>query len=259
MPFDEHFVREKAGGLRLVRRMMRALPSNPRCKLCLAPFKGPGGRVVRMAGFSPSRKNPNYCSACFETGPNGGEELSIGVLFADIRGYTTLSETRPPEEVRALLARFYEAATKVLVSTDAIIDKLYGDEVIALFLPFIIKEEQVVTRLVSAAEGLLRAVGYGSAEGAWCALGVGLDTGTAYVGNVGAGDVKDFTAIGDVVNTASRLQGVAQAGEIVMSSRVYQHVRSFHPHAKPASFELKGKALPEEAYVISLDRPLVRA
>ena len=259
MPFDDHFVREKAGGLRLVRRMMRMLPSNPRCKLCLAPFKGPGGRVVRLAGFSPSRKNPNYCNARFETGPDGGEELAIGVLFADIRGYTMLSETRPPEEVRALLARFYDAATKVLVATDAIIDKLYGAEVIALFQPFIITEEEVVPRLVRASEGLLRAVGYGSTEGAWCALGVGLDTGTAYVGNVGAGEVKDFTAIGDVVNTASRLQGVAQPGEMVMSSRVYEHVRGEHPDARQASFELKGKALPEEAYVVSLDRPLLRA
>jgi adenylate cyclase len=253
MPFDDHFVREKAGSLRLMRRVMRALPSNPRCKLCLAPFKGPGGRIVRFAGFYPSRKNPNYCNACFEEGPESGEELNIGVLFADIRGYTTLSETRPPEEVRALLARFYDAATNVLIAADAVIDKLYGDEVIALFLPFLIKEDQVVPRMVSAAEALLDAVGYGSREGAWCPLGAGLDAGTAYVGNVGAGEVKDFTAIGDVVNTASRLQGAAHAGEIVMSSRVYEHVRADYPRARQATFELKGKSQPEEAYIVSLE------
>jgi adenylate cyclase len=231
---------------------MRALPSNPRCKLCLAPFAGIGGRIVGIGGFGPSRKNPNYCNACFEKGPDGVEELSIGVLFADIRGYTTMSETAPPEEVRALLARFYDATTNALIEHDAVIDKLFGDEVMALFMPFMIQEEEVVPRMTAAAEALLRAVGFGSREGAWVQLGVGVDFGVAAVGNVGAGEIKDFTAIGDVVNTASRLQGAANAGEIVMSSRVFEASNGRYRDARRVSLELKGKREPEDAYVVSL-------
>jgi len=251
MPFDQEYLRPHARTLRLVRRVMRSLPSHPRCKLCFAPFSGFGGRFVRIAGFAPSRKNPNYCNTCFEKGPDGGEELRIGVLFADIRGYTTLSETTPPEEVRALLARFYDAATNVLISADAIMDKLVGDQVLALFVPYLILDEEIVPRMVTAAQALLVAVGYGDEGGAWCPLGIGLDAGTAYVGNVGAGEVKDFTAIGDVVNTGSRLQGAAASGEIVMSSRVYDAVRERYPDATSRLLELKGKAEAEEAYVVS--------
>jgi adenylate cyclase len=259
MALHEDYVRKNARTMRIMRRVMRAMPSNPRCKLCLAPFRGFGGRVVKVAGFSPSRKNPNYCKACFEEGPDEGEELEIGVLFADIRGYTTLTETAPPEEVRTLLARFYDVATNVLIKPDAVIDKLYGDEVMALFLPHLIPEDEVIPRMVSAAESLLRAVGYGSTDGAWCPLGVGLAFGTAYVGNVGAGEVKDFTAIGDVVNTGSRLQGAAGAGEIVMSSRVYDAVRAEHLNARRDEIELKGKRDLEEVYIVSLAAPAVPA
>jgi len=252
MPSDQEYLRSHARTLRTVRRVMRTLPSHPRCKLCFAPFSGVGGRIVRVAGFAPSRKNPNYCSTCFERGPDSGEELSIGVLFADIRGYTALSETRPPDEVRALLGRFYDATTNVLIAADALIDKLVGDQVLALFLPYLIPENEIVPRMVETAESLLRAVGYGAEGGVWCPVGVGLDAGTAYVGNVGAGEVKDFTAIGDVVNTGSRLQGAARSGEIVMSRRVYDAVRDRFPDAARSLLELKGKRDAEEAYVVAV-------
>jgi adenylate cyclase len=238
--------------MRRVRRVMRALPSNPRCKLCLAPFSGIGGRIVGIGGFGPSRKNPNYCNYCFEKSPEGVEELPIGVLFADIRGYTSMSENRPPEEVRALLTRFYDATTNALIRHDAIIDKLFGDEVMALFLSVVIPVDEVVPRMATAAEDLLRSVGFGSPQGAWVPLGIGLDFGVAAVGNVGAGEVKDFTAIGDVVNTASRLQGHAGAGEIVMSSRVFEAAKGRYADARRASLELKGKREPEVAYIASL-------
>jgi adenylate cyclase len=260
MPFDEQHIEDEqrarfgapAGFMRTFRRAMRALPANPRCKICFAPFTGPGGRVVRMFGFAPSRKNPTFCNACFEKAPFGGREEEIGVLFADLRGYTTLSETMPPEEVRALLARFYAAATDVLVDANAVIDKLVGDEVMALFVPYFIPPEQCTAKMVEAAEQLLHAVGYGTEEGPWCALGIGLDAGTAFVGNVGSGGVKDYTAIGDVVNTASRLQGQAAAGQIVMSKSVYDVVGERFPDARHEQMTLKGKAEPVEAWVVDL-------
>ncbi len=234
-----------------LRRAMRMTPSNPRCKFCCGPFAGIGGRVLRLTGYAPSRKNPQFCNRCFERAPMGGIEAEIGILFADVRGYTALAETRSPEEVARLLNRFYAVATDTLCTRDAIIDKLVGDEVMALFLPGVTGPEYL-DKMASAAEALLGGVGYGGRGGPWLPLGIGLDFGLAYVGNVGSGEVKDFTAIGDVVNTAARLQAQAQPGQIVLSERVYEHVAGLYPDARPVQLELKGKREPVAARVVDI-------
>src|SRR5215218_9269795 len=94
--------------------VMKHLPADPRCRLCRAPYGGVGGRVMRRLGFGPSRKNPTLCNTCFEEAPMGGVEMEIGVLFADVRGFTTLAEDMDPEGVAKLLNRFYAAASQVL-------------------------------------------------------------------------------------------------------------------------------------------------
>src|SRR3954454_10490551 len=91
--------------------VMRSLPSDPRCRLCKAPYGGFGGRVMRRFGFGPSRKNPTLCNTCFEQAPMGGVDLEIGVLFADVRGFTAMAEGMAPSEVAELLNRFYECAS----------------------------------------------------------------------------------------------------------------------------------------------------
>ena len=255
MPGDHRAMLDKPPlMLRGLRRVMRTVPTGPRCKVCLAPFHGPGGVALRFTGFAPSRKNPNFCNLCFEKSPPGGMEAEVGVLFADIRGFTTLTEQLPPADLRALLERFYKAATDVLIDADAVIDKLAGDGVMALFVPFVTGADYA-SKLLGGAEALLRAVGYGTTEGAWCPLGVGIDVGTAFVGNVGSGEVKDFTAIGDVVNTASRLQGHAGAGQIIMSRRVFDEAHPGPRAERIGSLQLKGKADPVEAYRIDLGAP----
>lgn len=234
-----------------LRRIMRRLPSEPRCKLCNSPFRGVG-KLLKPFGFAPSRKNPNLCKACFEHAPLGGIEAEIGVLFADVRGFTSLAETLQPEEVSRLLGRFYEAASRVLIQRNALIDKMVGDEVMALFLPPLM-DEPCLEAMVSAGEELLQAAGYGGADEPWLPLGVGLDFGNAFVGNVGSSEVvKDFTALGDVVNTASRLQGCAKAGQMVLSERVYEGVRERYPDAEAIELDLKGKSELVPARVIDL-------
>jgi adenylate cyclase len=223
---------------RMIGRVLRALPGDPRCHICHAPYGGFGGRIVRRAGFGPSRKNPNLCDMCFEKAPMGGVETETGILFADVRGFTAASEGMAPGEVATLLNRFYKAATDVL-SRHAIIDKLVGDEVMALYFPYLLSQRWGDDMLEDAAD-LLAAVGYGTGDEPWLRVGIGLDVGTAYVGNVGSGEVKDFTAIGDVVNTAARLQGVAGEGQIVMSERLFG-VLADPPSCEAKRVELKGK------------------
>jgi adenylate cyclase len=231
-------------------RVMRVLPSAPRCACCRAPFGGVGGRIVRPLGLGPSRKNPQLCALCFEKAPMGGYDMEIGVLFADIRGFTSMAERSEPGAMAELLNRFYATATQILCR-HAIIDKLVGDEVMALYLPMLF-DDDVAQHMVTDARELLQAAGYGAADEPWVKLGVGLDYGRAFVGNVGSGAVKDFTAIGDVVNTASRLQGAAAGGEIVISSRVHALAGDHAPGATPRELELKGKTEPERAMVIEM-------
>ncbi|MEA2353182.1 MAG: adenylate cyclase [Thermoleophilaceae bacterium] len=221
--------------------VMRHLPSEPRCRLCKAPYGGVGGRIMRRFGFGPSRKNPALCNTCFEKAPMGGAELEIGVLFADVRGFTSMSEQMESDAVASMLNRFYASATEVLTRT-AIIDKLVGDEVMALYLPQLMSEHWEDEMLRDASD-LLAAVGT-------LPLGVGLDVGRAYVGNVGSGEVKDFTALGDVVNTASRLQSAAEGGQIVLSERLFGRLTHGPPEARATSLTLKGKSEAEPARVI---------
>jgi adenylate cyclase len=237
--------------MRALRRVFRSLPSSPRCGMCLSPFRGIGGKVLGVTGFGPSRKNPRFCNRCFEEAPHGGAEVDTGILFADIRGYTAFSESHSPEEVRQLLNRFYIVATDALASRNAVIDKLVGDQVMALFVPGFAGQDYI-GRMIESAETLLRGVGYGQSGEPWLQLGVGLDQGNAFVGNVGAGDVKDFTAIGDVVNTASRLQAEAQPGQIVMSEHVYEQAAERYPNARAVELQLKGRNEPVRARVIDV-------
>lgn len=232
-------------------RVMRRLPSEPRCRLCRAPFGGIGGRVMRRFGFGASRKNPHLCNTCFERAPMGGVEMEVGVLFADVRGFTALAERMAPDDVARLLNRFYAAASAVLTRS-AIIDKLVGDEVMALYLPQLLGDRWE-DELVRDATDLLSSVGFGRSHEPWLALGVGLDVGRAYVGNVGAGDVKDFTALGDVVNTAARLQSAAAAGQIVLSERLFERLATRPANATAARLALAGKQDTEASRVIDLN------
>lgn len=235
------------GSSRSVRWLLGHLPRGPRCAVCGAPFEGPGRLIAQPLGYRPSRKNPTVCAVCVEASPPGGMTLQTGVLFADVRGFTALSEGADPAQVTELLRRLYRSAEDVLFP-DALIDKLIGDEVMALYLPRLgrMTEEQVPELMLEHARGLLRAVGYGSTEPPFAELGIGLDFGEAFVGNIGQRALYDFTAVGDVVNTASRLQGHAAGGEIVISERVAAGLRG--PVGERVELALKGKTGAQVAF-----------
>ena len=196
---------------------------------------------MRPLGFSPSRKNPRLCSECFERAPMGGVEMDVGVLFADVRGFTALSEDQAPDDVAELLNRFYATAVEVLCR-HAIIDKLVGDQVMALYLPQLFGGEAAEHMLGRRPPARRRdAEPPGRARHRPRLR-------HAYVGNVGAGEVKDFTAIGDVVNTAARLRASRRADQIVASRRVVDGPTG---DGVAQDFVLKGKSEPVPATVIT--------
>jgi adenylate cyclase len=243
---------------RAVKRMLLTLPTTPRCGFCGAPFEGFGGRLVRPLGYRPSRKNPNVCAVCVELAPPGGMTAEVGVLFADLRGFTSRAESLTPADTSALLRSFYGCAEKVLLP-EALIDKFIGDEVMALYVPHFVRllskrsgtddGATVASVMLDHARQLLERIGYGSKDGPSFDVGIGLDFGEAFIGNIGEDAVRDFTAVGDVVNTASRLQAEAGSGEVIVSARLAQHLEQ--PPGELEHLSLKGKQQVVDAYRVS--------
>jgi class 3 adenylate cyclase len=237
----------QALGPRLGRRLFGLFPSPWRCKFCNAPFRGPSAGAFRWVGYAPSRKNPSICARCVERAPEGGALVPVTLLFADVRGYTSLAERVSSAEVTALLTRFYGAASAALLSHEAVLGQIAGDEVMGLFVPGF-AGPTYPRKAVEAAFSLLRALAYGAPEGNWLDVGVGVCSGEEFVGNVGGGGFKDFTALGDVTNTAARLQALARGGEVIVCSETYEAVREMYPMADRLALRLKGKEESVEAF-----------
>jgi adenylate cyclase len=227
----------------LLRSVMKHLPAEPRCKVCSSPFAGVGGKVSGLLGFKPSRKNPYLCGHCIDSMHPGGALVDIGVLFVDMRGSTALGEKMGAGHFAQLLNRFYHLATNTLLEHDAIIDKLIGDEVMALFIPGLAGPDYR-RKACEAGLELIRAVNRDSATREGLAFGVGVHSGPAFVGNVGGGGVVDFTALGDTVNTAARLQAVARPGELVISEALCRLASAPDLDGERRTVELKGKSEP---------------
>lgn len=241
----KRFVDHIIGGpaLQRYRRITRRMPADPRCKICYVPFGGLGWAL----GSKPSRLNPNFCASCFEAAPLGGFETDVGILFADARGYSSWAGSRSPTECAEALNRFYSSATTSLMVHDAIIDKFVGDEVMALFITGMPSlRSAMCDHMLQAARELLTAARENCGE---LPIGVGLHCGTAWVGNVGSTDIRDFTALGDVVNLAARLQSRAGPGEIVLSQAVYERL-SAPPEAAAADLTVKGSDVAVPARII---------
>ncbi len=166
-----------------------------------------------MIGHGRWPKNPKYCAGCFQMlrRNHGGAEVECSLLFADVRGSTPLAERMRPTDFTRLMGRFYDAATAVLVDHGAFVDKFVGDEVIGIFVPAMATTAHA-QRAIAAATMLLERTGHADGRGPWVPVGVGVGTGTAYVGSVGDGHDTELTAMGDIVNTTARLSSVAARG-----------------------------------------------
>ena len=143
---------------------------------------------------------------------------------------------------------FFHVATEVLVRHDAIVDKFVGDEVIGLFIPLLTGERHA-ERAVAAGRDLLATTGQNTAS-PLLPIGAGVNTGVAYVGTVGDGDLVDFTAMGDPVNVAARLASAAAAGELLVSAAAAAAAGLTDDGLEHRSLALKGKTESTEVVVL---------
>jgi adenylate cyclase len=234
---------------RSARRLFALMPSPWRCKFCNAPFRGPYAGSMKRLGYAPSRKNPHLCARCLEHAPEGGGVVPVAVLFADVRGYTSLCERLTPAQVAEFVQRFYATASAAVLAQEGVLGQIAGDEVEGLFVPGL-AGSQYRQRAVEAARSLVRVLRYENSSEGTLDIGVGIASGKEFVGNVAGGGYKDFAAVGDVTNLAARLTSSARNGEIVVDARTYADVARAYPDAREQRLMPKGMQEPVDAYWI---------
>ena len=175
----------------------------------------------------------------------GGVRQKVTALFADIRNFTTLSETRTPELIVNLLNQYFSMVSEIIFKHSGTLDKYIGDGLMALFgAPY--SSELDAVKAVRAAVEMQRAmVNYNERMRADnlppIEIGIGVNTGSAIVGYIGSESRLDYTAIGDTINTASRLESLAQPGQIVISENTMQSLDETFRVRSLGTERLKGK------------------
>lgn len=176
----------------------------------------------------------------------GGERRDIAVLFVDIRGFTTMSESLEPEQVVDILNEYLELTSQSIFNNQGTLDKFIGDATMAVFNAPVDLEDYVY-KAVCAAYDMKKGAEVLEKQlverfGNSVQFGIGVNCGPAIVGNIGSVKRMDYTAIGDTVNTAARLESNAKRGEILISEAVYERIKERIEAEPVGELALKGKA-----------------
>ncbi len=178
-----------------------------------------------------------------------GDRRRITVLFCDLRGFSTISETLPPEKVVAILNDYFEAMVEVIFNNNGTLDKFIGDGIMVIFgapEDDQDQEEHAVKTALGMQRELSRVAKKWESEGINLRIGVGVNSGPAVVGNVGSARRMDYTAIGDTVNLASRLESATKelGVGILISEYTYNALRGMFRFQEMGSVTVKGRTEP---------------
>ncbi len=198
------------------------------------PLRGPLSVPFRLFGIRPSRMNPNTCTICemafTRVMKARAVTIDATVMFADLRGYTALTQTIERQEMMSLLDTFYDDCSTAIWRYDGLLNKTLGDAVLAIFNFPVKQPDHAAQALLAAREiqhsfrekhdQLVQAIGVKNAD---IGIGIGIDCGQTNFGEFGHAH-RDLTAIGTVVNRAARAQAAAKAGEILVTSAVRDRV-----------------------------------
>jgi adenylate cyclase len=212
----------------------------------------------RVFGIRRSRMNPNTCTICelmFKTVMRARKiTIDATVLFADLRGYTSLSQSHSQDAISGLLDAFYDECASAIWECDGLLNKTIGDSVMAVFnFPIthadhtrqgVLAARAIQKRWSARRKALIEALGLAGAE---LGVGIGIHCGELSFGEFGRSH-RDLTAIGTVVNLASRAQSAAAAGEILVTEAVHDRARSELAGSQSREFQLKGFEAPVPLY-----------
>jgi adenylate cyclase len=235
------------------RRVYKLFPGDPRCFECDIPLGGLASLVLRPWGSRPSSFSPRFCSHCegFARSREAGAEVELSLLFADVRDSTGLAEKIGTFKFKELIKRFYKASSEVLIEHNAMVNRLMGDQVIALFVPRFAGHDHAKVA-IQAAQGLLQATGHNDPAGPWISVGIGVHTGKAFVGVVGSSEgVNEIAVLGSAANLAARLSSQAAAGEVLISSDAVQSAGFNAGGLESRTLSLKGISTPVVTSVLA--------
>jgi len=178
-----------------------------------------------------------------------GHRNEATVFFADIRGFTHYSDVKEPEEVVEELNEYFEIATKAIIQFGGYVDKFIGDAILGVFGVPVYRQDHI-ERAVRAAVYLQHKLGKAGSDGNQLlgAIGIGIDSGIIVSGNIGSQVKMEYTVIGDCVNVASRLNGLAGPGEIIISGAVRENLSGMIAVEELPPQEIKGKSGPVKIF-----------
>lgn len=212
----------------------------------------------RITGIFGKYTAPEVVKQIIEGGEEslklGGLRREISVMFVDIRGFTPISEKVQPEEIMDILNEYFSHTVKQIFDFGGTLDKFIGDATMAIFNAPLPLEDHAYKAVRAALD--MRAgseelnAGIFEKYGVRLQFGIGINTGDAVVGNVGTAFRMDYTAIGDTVNTAARLESNAKPGEIIISPSTYELVKDRIRAEYGGEIKLKGKEIPLPVYKV---------
>jgi adenylate cyclase len=182
------------------------------------------------------------------------ERQEVTVFFADIRSFTSLAENMDAEEVVSVLNEFFSVMVDIVFAHEGVLDKFVGDQIMAVF-GLLKSEENAAQAAVATAIEMQRATEelmarWKTEERATFKIGIGINTGTAIIGNVGSEKRMDFTVIGDCVNVASRFEKEAKGGEIIVGEQTYQESSTKFVFESRGGIDIRNKTLPVDCYAV---------
>lgn len=249
--------------LAIQRKRFMRIPTDPRCKMCAAPFAGIGGAAFRLAGFGRFAGNPSMCKQCItQMRKHGmsGVEIPVSLLFSDVRGSTAMGERMRPVEFHAFLDHFYRLASDAILEHDGLVDKIVGDEVIGLFFGGVSGKAYTAAAIAAAVDLAEQASKPDATPSGRIPAGTAVHTGDAFVGATGPiGAVDDFTALGDAVNTTARLASAARAGEVLVSVAAVTAAGTPTEGLERRTVEIRGRSEPLEVVVLRSGDPQAAA
>ncbi len=220
------------------------------------PIRGALALPFRAFGITRSKMNPNICTICERSFRYVKKQRQVTVnatiLFADIRGFTALSEQIEPVRLTEIVGLFQDHCAQAIWAHDGIVNKQMGDGLMAIFNFPIVRKDHASAAVTAAMEiqrhcaAALKSLNVDRALG----VGIGIHSGEVEIGEFSSFR-SDFTAIGGAVNLAARLESKADAGEIVMSGQTAAQASHLTSQAKTRALSLKGIEIPVLARVLS--------